>query len=624
GVVDITHTAWLRAVALDDVRLDGLFLVRDTADTVSRTNLLHSETPARGRSIEVGVATSDLSLEVGESALVWFEARDNRVLLDGTPAPQVCKSRELVLIRMPEAVAESVGDETGPADLTDLADSTGTTERTVKRLHVRGGDEGDTGDATDGTGDAGRRRDEPDTTGGKYRRVPDGGIADEPPDDEHEPPGILEPEDVIETDGEDDATGQAAEDDSAVGEQDQAAEQFEEELRHFGKQHGDEARQVNRRIGSRPDDTGSDDSQSGQGQAGEGGEDDSAEDDPQPGSQADPNSHEGDEPQLEDAAELEEQQPQSQPSEPDQAERDQPEQESKLEQESDDAQPARDQPEQPRDDKGSETRREKPEQSDAKPTPSAEDEQESDRPEEKDEGSKPEQADSDADAEQSHAGEEQPGPPDGTRPEHQPAQEPDAEQGEQGRRDTQEQPAPAAAEPEAGQGVQVIPMRGRGEAPQVQPPSEPHRPGAAADDEPADSRPRSDLTDTLELLRRGEEISEDDLTELGWPLEKKRAFIRDFERLREAARRAGVLSQLRWWRAHLEPGSGELTPGSGLSEEVSVGVSGGPSVRDGLEQIAPPAEQRIAPELRALLEAYYRSLAEKRAREREPKAPPSP
>ena len=74
-----------------------------------------------------------------------------------------------------------------------------------------------------------------------------------------------------------------------------------------------------------------------------------------------------------------------------------------------------------------------------------------------------------------------------------------------------------------------------------------------------------------------------------------------------------ALSELKWWRTRSELGSGAVTPGGGLSEEVSVEVAGGPSIREGLEQITPPAEQRIAAELQALLDAYYRSLAEKRS-----------
>jgi hypothetical protein len=160
--------------------------------------------------------------------------------------------------------------------------------------------------------------------------------------------------------------------------------------------------------------------------------------------------------------------------------------------------------------------------------------------------------------------------------------------------------------------------------PGVQPPPEPETPAARAGEEPADSGGRSDVMDTLDLLQRAEEISQDDLVELGWPPAKRSAFVRDFERLREAARRAGVLSQLRWWRTRLELGSRAVTPGAGLSEEVSLGVAGQAPIRDGLEQIAPPAEQRIAPELQALLEAYYRSLAEKRAEQRAEESPGSP
>ena len=81
---------------------------------------------------------------------------------------------------------------------------------------------------------------------------------------------------------------------------------------------------------------------------------------------------------------------------------------------------------------------------------------------------------------------------------------------------------------------------------------------------------------------------------------------------------------MKWWRARVELGTGDVQVGAGLSEDMSRGVAGGSSAHDGLEQIAPPREQHVPPELQALLDAYYRSLAEKRARQREAEAPDSP
>lgn len=599
-VVDVTHTAWLRATASDDVRLDTLQLVRDADGTLSRTSLLGSDAPAGGRSVEVGIATSDLPLEVGQSLRVWFEARDNRVRLDGTRAPQLVTSRELTLIRTPEVEVAKVGDVGEPVDLTD---ATGTTEQVVKRRRARPGEEGEPGDALDGIGQADGPVG-PNAPGTKYRRVPGEGNDEEAAADPGERPEIG-PEDVVEG-GEGDTPQEGVEEDGQSDGEADTARQFEEELRRFGQEHGDEAREVNQRqrAGRQTDDAGSDESQAGQSEAGAGGGDDSPDEQDDSDSEAEPNAPES---RPDNTDEADEQQPASQPSQPDQAEGERPPPPDQPDQEPGE-EPARQEPQEQRD--GGEDEATRPEESEQ-----PEGRQQDGESEEHEEQPGTEQPESGADDETPAGSEEQPQRQDQAESQQEPGAQRGAEEGEQDRSDDSEQPSQSAADPNAAADERVIPMPDEGrkaQPPLPEPETSAERPDGEA---PADAGQPPDVTDTLDLLGRAEEITEEDLTELDWPPARRRAFVRDFERLREAARRAGVLSQLKWWRTRIELGSAEVSPGGGLSQELSTEVTGAPSLRDGLDQIAPPAEQRVAPELRALLEAYYRSLAEKRAQQ---------
>ena len=148
--------------------------------------------------------------------------------------------------------------------------------------------------------------------------------------------------------------------------------------------------------------------------------------------------------------------------------------------------------------------------------------------------------------------------------------------------------------------------------------------GRGDPDSSAGAGQRAELTDTLELLRRAEDLSAENLTQSEWSEERKLAFVRDFKRLQDAARRAGILSELRWWRADAELGSRDVAAGAGLSDGVSANVAGDASIHDGLSQIAPSAEQRVPAELQAVLDAYYRSLAERRPERRDGETPASP
>ena len=100
------------------------------------------------------------------------------------------------------------------------------------------------------------------------------------------------------------------------------------------------------------------------------------------------------------------------------------------------------------------------------------------------------------------------------------------------------------------------------------------------------------------------------LIEMGWSRTKSAAFIKALERVHEAARKSGWPTGLRRIGFEGQLGESAVQRGQGLAGDVATGVDGGQAPRDRLRQIAPPSEQRVPAHLRALLDAYYRSLAE--------------
>jgi len=143
---------------------------------------------------------------------------------------------------------------------------------------------------------------------------------------------------------------------------------------------------------------------------------------------------------------------------------------------------------------------------------------------------------------------------------------------------------------------------------------EPVSDGGEPDADPPGERsqsgdPAEALRRLLEWLDRGGSISEADLIEAGWPQAKAAAFIEALERARAAAAdrpadRARRLSGAARPIGRVDPQSGQ---------DVSRELRGGPAepevAADRLRRIAPPAEQSVPPELQALLDAYYRSIA---------------
>jgi hypothetical protein len=105
--MDITKVGLLRARARDDVKVEGLAAVWQQGPITKRLSIA-VRWDAVGRQAAGGIELSELGIEAGKPAVVWFEAVDNRVLPDGRAAPQVTKSQQLKIMR-PLEVARKVG-----------------------------------------------------------------------------------------------------------------------------------------------------------------------------------------------------------------------------------------------------------------------------------------------------------------------------------------------------------------------------------------------------------------------------------------------------------------------------------------------------------------------------------
>ena len=147
---------------------------------------------------------------------------------------------------------------------------------------------------------------------------------------------------------------------------------------------------------------------------------------------------------------------------------------------------------------------------------------------------------------------------------------------------------------------------------------------AAAEPPATDAGTAAESVDTLELLKRADKLELDDLSQIRWSSARKLEFVDAYNRLRELADRTGVLDDVRFWRANAVPGESGVSAGTGQSGDLSLELTGQGAYSDGLSRIAPPGEQHVAPELQAVLDAYYRTLAERRAAESEPREPAQP
>ncbi len=139
---------------------------------------------------------------------------------------------------------------------------------------------------------------------------------------------------------------------------------------------------------------------------------------------------------------------------------------------------------------------------------------------------------------------------------------------------------------------------------------------APADGEvaPLESDGLAETLDLLGMMERGEPLTEDVLVEAGWPREKAARFVRALERLHAAVQAAGGVGALHHERFDTRVGSAERVTGADTSDAGRRGRDPQAGPGGAQRRIAPPAEQRGPASLQELLEAYYRSLAQKRAR----------
>ena len=126
----------------------------------------------------------------------------------------------------------------------------------------------------------------------------------------------------------------------------------------------------------------------------------------------------------------------------------------------------------------------------------------------------------------------------------------------------------------------------------------------------SDSEGLTETIDLLEMLSRGDELSEDMLVDMGWPAAKAAAFVKSLQRLHESARRGGRVDTLRRLRFDTTVGDEQVQQGGGVDGDLTATVDPVRTTADNIRRIAPPAEQQVPAHLRALLDAYYRALAE--------------
>ena len=578
GVVDVSRCPELVAVASDDIRVSRVYLVheRDGLETRAEIENAADDDTRYGR-VRVRVPTAELPLEPGRTLRVWFEAHDNRVLVDGTPAAQVGVSRVITLRRPAPGLAAA--PQTQPADQPQDAES-----GDEPGAPVAGGREPEAG--TGQQPDSPDQGDTPPQTPNEERATEEQSSGNAGSGSEQAPE---KPDDSAGSDESRNVTDDGSEGpDSSAG---SSESEFEREARAFEEEHGDEAREVARRLRKSRQQQGADDAEQGaeepqtgeqtgddSGQAGEAEEREPAEEDAPSDGAAEAPKERGD------------QQPQE-GEDPDAGEPGTGAGESEG---------ARGE--------GDDAKRESQEESPGQGKPSEGGPEPGEVPSG---GQKP-----GGTAEGGAAGQDRPAGDAGERQTSGTAESTgDAQAG------GADQPPGAQGQP-SGQGGQPADQTGGGGAATqpARPESLPAAAGEADDGRPAPA-PAAEggeqigsdgRRELLGLLERGEEVSEELLSELGWSADKAAAFLQALERLRETARRCGVVGPSRRLRARGDLGTEAVQAGRAVSGEVSVGVAEQASEADALEQIAPPPEQRVPPALQALLDAYYRALAQRR------------
>lgn len=650
--VDLASAPWLRIAASDDWQLRSLQLVLERAGVIERRDLSISRTRP-GEVVQVGIASEEIELAVGQNMKAWFEARDNRQSATGEPAPQLGRSQILTLRRSSANAIERGGKKAEPEVAQAEPGTMVETASSVKK--PRGSGQGNDDSATgDGPGD--NPSDAPGPEGGTARASQNGATAttEQPSDPDNsatigqeagaDQPGTGSSDENIEKgNGEKGEGGKGDGDGNENGEGDgQSGDQatIENELRKFVERHGEEVQQAKESLDRKSLKTSNAETSSPP-RARE-----NSNDKPQ-NPQSDPSEPRSDPPQTNSTPENQVQNSKEQTSDPqgaaqkegapsdspqsDDQTSDQPKDDAGKpnekegqsdpknpgEKESNDdnvnkgadpskkeghrqsqpnSQERKQNTDQKKDEPGNdELKGEKTPAAEAnakKPQPNAPANDQS-KPESSDpQPQEPEQADPPTDARAGKNGDPAAGPADEELPE--------------GQRDSSRAAAPGAVNLPGGK-----PAANSSSSPGA--PAQDDGPTSKQMGDSNTNQPRSEVQNLLELLERSEAIGPDALDDLPWPADKKAAFLRDLKRLDSLARMSSNQAAIQRWRESKPFGTRDIQYGRGAGALGDVGNS--TMQADSIEKLANPPDQKVPPHLRPVLDAYYRSLANKKAKD---------
>jgi len=590
-VVDVTRFPELVATAEDDVGVAELTLVVERGAGGERQAAAR---PERGRTRVSGrVSTNDLRIEPGGAARAWFEAADGRVLVDGRASPQLVKSRVLTLKR-PGVAATQPG--TPRSDAVEQPDGAEPKETNAGEPEAAAAERRENSASTEPSEGQIGQGEEPRDDGARSAAQPQspssqpGAEAGEEPG---EKPGTR-PTSHPQDDGGDEAAGRQEQEppQDGSGEQTGSDEEFGRALRRFVQEHGKEAQEAARRAGEQREPAA--------GGAGEREREGGAERGARDGGQRSSSGKGAGEDRTGAS------QPASRPG--DGTSSGQAGEKAGAGRQRGEAQPEGGKPD------GNGQGQGPPPGGDRKGsggTGQQGQKSEGNEPDGQGSGGQPGQP-------QQSSGGKTGGQETGQQPEQpqQPSGGKGAGPGESSAGQENKQPgggggaAPGGATGGAGDGQPI--SDDQHEPTTAESPPEPTHAGEAA---PPDSTGLPETIDLLEMLARGAQITEQMLTEAGWPPEKAAAFVQALERLRDLAERSGELGDLLRQRADARVGSADRQTGRGVSGAARRDVDPAEARQDGLRRITPPREQRVPENLRAILDAYYRSLAAQRGRD---------
>lgn len=637
--VDLANAPWLRVAASDDWQLKSLELVLERSGVIERRDFSLERTRP-GEVIQLGIASAEIELAVGQSMKAWFEARDNRQTPTGEPAPQLGRSAVLTLRRSSENAIERGGKKAEPEVAQADSGTVVETASAVKKL--KGSGKGDDGTAT-GDGPGENPSDKSGPEGGTARPSDSGSSAttDQPSDPENsatigreagpDQPGAGTSDTDAETgnssSGEKSGQGEGDGDGEGGGEGGESAP-IEKELKKFLERHGDDVKQAKESLDRKGLNSSNAETSSPPREREDSTEDpkngESAPQEPQPTAREQKNAtskaddvNEAGEPKKE----------KDLPSRNDKS-ADPPKRvndetphlegeptEGKAEQQNS------------KDGKDGTTGEQSPKESEPRnqegrvePKPPSSADQnaadKSDTTREKSPSNAAEAPKPQPNAPANDKSKPDPAPPNLGKSEPNdspstpqagkkgdPANGPAGEQLPEGELDSSRSASPGAVSLPGGK-VDAEPSEGPGA------PVQNDGPISKQSGESKENQPKSDMQNLLELLERSEAIGPEALDDLPWPTDKKAAFLRDLKRLDSLSKLSSNQAAIQRWREGRAIGSRETQYGRGSAVAGAVGES--TMQVDSLEKLASPPDQKVPPHLRQVLDAYYRSLANRR------------